>query len=282
MKSQLLPLKGFKVLSLANNLPGPTTAKRLGDLGAKVISLESPQGDMLQKFYPKWYDELRVNFTVHQVDLKSTEGQKQLTVELESADLLLTVHRPESLKRLGIEWSLLQTKYPKVCWVEITAYPSPNKHLPGHDLNFQAAAGLLAPPQMPTALLADFLGVEQAVQSALGLLWQREKTGQAHHQEIALAECAKHLALPLSYGAVLPDGKLGGALPGYNIYPAKTGWVALGAIEERFQKIIIEKLAIKEFSRIQLETVFKTRTAEVWEKWAVEVGVPLNAVKGWS
>ena len=167
------PLRGQRVISLAVNLPGPLTAARYTALGAAVTKVVPPSGDPLAWVSPAWHDALQVDQDVISLDLKSAEGQAKLAELLAGADALLTSTRPAALARLGLDWRTLSASYPRLCHVAILGYPAPDEDRAGHDLTYQASAGLLEPPSFPRIPLADYAGSERAVSALFALLWAR-------------------------------------------------------------------------------------------------------------
>ncbi len=138
--------QGFRVRhALAVNLPGPTAAARLAQLGATVVKVEPPAGDPLAHARPRWYEELHRGQTVLTLDLKADAGRAQLDHWLGPArsDLLLTAMRPAALQRLGLAWPALHARRPRLCHAAIVGHPAPQEDLPGHDLTYQAQAGLV-------------------------------------------------------------------------------------------------------------------------------------------
>ena len=71
---------------------------------------------------------------------------------------------------------------------------------------------------------------------------------------------------------------LGGAYPGYGLYRARDGWVALAALEPHFWDRLTRDLGLTEPDRARLEQVFLTRGAAEWEAWAIARGLPLSQV----
>ncbi|MBA2476207.1 MAG: CoA transferase, partial [Actinobacteria bacterium] len=188
------PLAGTRVVSLAVNTPGPVAAARLRELGAEVTKVEPPGGDPLERVSRPWYDELRAGQEVVRLDLKSDEGRAALDELLAPADVLLTSHRPSALSRLGLAWSDLHARFPRLVQVAIVGFAAPDQELPGHDLTYLASRGLLAPPELPRTLIADLGGAERAVAAVLGLLLARERGDGAGYAEVALAGAADFFA----------------------------------------------------------------------------------------
>jgi alpha-methylacyl-CoA racemase len=273
------PLDAVSVVSLAVNVPGPTTAARLLALGASVTKIEPPAGDPLATAHPAWYDELRAGQQVLKLDLKQEADRTRLEGLLETADLLLTSNRPGALARLGLAWAELHARFRRLCQVAIVGYPAPDQERPGHDLTYAAEHGLLVPPDLPRTLVADLGGAELATTAAVALLLARERDGEAGYAEVALADAASSFAAPLRHGATTPGGPLGGGSPGYGLYPARGGWLAVAALEPHFQQRLAEQLGLDELTHDALTTAFRARTAEDWEAWGREHDLPLCAVQ---
>jgi alpha-methylacyl-CoA racemase len=194
-------------------------------------------------------------------------------------DLLLTASRPAALERLGLSWPVLHANFPRLCQVAIVGHPPPDEDAPGHDLTYQARFGTLSPPGMPPVLVADLAGAEQAVSAALSLLFARERGQCAGYVQVALSEAARSFAGPLRWGLTAPGGVLGGGFPGYGLYRASEGHVALAALEGQFWKRLLRELGVEADDCQDLERIFRTRTAEQWEEWATEHDLPLAAVR---
>ena len=72
---------------------------------------------------------------------------------------------------------------------------------------------------------------------------------------------------------------LGGRFPGYNLYPARKGWVAVAALEPHFLTRLVEALDLTDGSKEALAEAFLSRPAADWELWAAERDIPLVAVR---
>jgi crotonobetainyl-CoA:carnitine CoA-transferase CaiB-like acyl-CoA transferase len=273
------PLHGFRVVSLAVNVPGPVAAARLHALGAAVVKVEPPGGDPLAAFSPVYYDVLREGQEVVRLDLKGGEGRDALATLLAGCDLLLTATRPGALARLGLDWPPLHARFPCLCQVAIVGHPSPDADAPGHDLTYLAPTGLLSPPDLPRTLAADLAGAERAVSAALALLLARERGGEAGFAEVALAAAAESLADPLRHGLTAADGPVGGGFAPYGLYPTQDGWIALAALEPRFQDRLATELDLAVLDRGALGRIFRGRTAREWEAWAATRDLPIVRVR---
>lgn len=272
-------LSGLHILSTAINIPGPVAAKTLRDMGATVVKVEPPAGDPLAAAAPAWYRELHDGVEIHAVDLKSDAGRSRLHTWLAPADLLITATRPASLERLGLSWHAVHARYPRLCHVAVVGYPAPRQDEAGHDLTYQADAGLITPPALPRTLIADLAGAQRVVSAALALLLARERTGVSGYQQIALADAARLFSEPLRHGLTTTTGWLGGGTPAYSVYPARDGWIALAALEPHFRDALAKALDVNIDDRQALGRVFAARSADEWQRWSIEHGLPIAAVR---
>ncbi|MGP6158348.1 MAG: CoA transferase [Vulcanimicrobiaceae bacterium] len=273
-------LHGVRVVTLAQNVPGPVAAARLRSLGAHVLKVEPPGGDPLALYSASWYAQLHRDCVVEQIDLKGAAGRELLEERLRDADVLLTSNRPSALVRLGLGWDDVHARHPRLILVGIVGYAPPDEDLAGHDLTYVAKLGLVQPPQMPLSLFADLAGAERAVASTLALLFARERAGRAGNAVVSLAEAAEGLGEPLRHGLTAPEGLLGGSLAGYRVYRARDGWVALAALEPHFWKRFCAESGAGEPDASALADLFLERSAADWEAWANERDLPLVAVGG--
>ena len=273
-------LDGLRIVTTAVNVPGPVAAAALRDLGAAISKVEPPGGDPLAAAAPAWYAALCNGVEVVRLDLKDGGGRRRLAERLATADLLITATRPASLQRLGLSWPDVHVAHPRLCYVAIVGYAAPRQDVAGHDLTYQTDAGLVTPPAMPRTLIADLAGAQRTVIAALDLLLARERRGEAGYIEVALSDAASLFAEPFRYGLTAPGGWLGGGWPAYNIYPAREGWVAVAALETHFRVGLARALGVNLDDRDALATKFSEQTADEWEHWALERGLPLAAVRG--
>jgi alpha-methylacyl-CoA racemase len=290
MTSAAKPLAPFAIVDITVNVPGPVAGARLRDLGARVTKIEPPAGDPLCRQAPGWYEDLCAGKRVETLDLKADDGRARMGELLDDADLLLTSSRPRSLDRLGLGWETLQSRYPRLCQVAIVGYPTPYTELPGHDLNYQASAGLLdlnrvrdRSPALPRSLIADLGGAERAVSAALGLLLAREWTGEAGYAEVSLAEAALAFAAPYHHGLTTHGGLLGGGYPPYNLYATADGWITLAALEPQFWARFVQAVERPDLADpsaagvpAAVEALFRTRTT-AWLDLARAHDLPLVA-----
>ncbi|HIF17437.1 MAG TPA: CoA transferase [Cycloclasticus sp.] len=272
-------LKGTQVVTLALNLPGPLAAKRFTDLGATVIKVEPPEGDPFNTYCTDWYVSVNDGQQVSFIDLKSADGLEQLSALLSTAQLLITAQRPAALERLDLGWDSLHAQHPQLNHLAIVGYPEPKENHAGHDVTYQASRGLLSPPHMPKTLVADLAGAERAAFEGLSMLMASQADGQGRRSLVALSDAADYMAQPYDYGLTNHGSLLSGVLPEYCLYQAKTGWVAIAALEPHFRKALTTQLELSSLSKDSVAEKMKGKTAEEWERWANQYDIPLVAVK---
>jgi alpha-methylacyl-CoA racemase len=272
-------LDGIRVVSTALNLPGPAACARLRDLGAAVAKIEPPSGDPFEQLSAGWYRRLHEGVEVRRLDLKSHAGRGAMARHLESADLLVTAQRASALERLGLGADHLAGTYPRLCHVAIIGHAPPDDERPGHDLTYLATHGLIVPPEMPRTLFADMAGAERTVSTALALVIARERSGKGVTQAVALADAAAALAQPLHEGLTRAGALLGGGYAGYNLYPARSGWVAVAALEPHFAERLAQRFALAEITIEALRERFAAQDADYWEAWARGHDLPIVAVR---
>jgi crotonobetainyl-CoA:carnitine CoA-transferase CaiB-like acyl-CoA transferase len=260
-----------RLVSLAQNVPGPVAVARLVQDGAAAFKVEPPQGDQLATLCPRWYQELHAGVRVARLDLKTEAGMAALKIELSQCDVLLTSQRPSALARLGLDAGALRSDCPHLRYLNIVG-DSANPEQPGHDLTYQAQEGLIG-SGMPLTLAADMLGAERARAVAIELMQQPPGTSRG----VGLADALRDLAAPLRYGLTTPGGPLGGGNPAYRLYAARTGTIAVAALEPHFRARLYRLLERPDGS--DLSDVFGSRTAAEWEAWAIAHDLPLVALR---
>lgn len=268
----------FRVVALVTNIPGPLAAGSLALDGARVVKIEPPHGDPLAAASPGWYAALTQHTEVLRLDLKTAHARERLETLLGEADVLITAMRASALQRLDLGWECLRERFARLCHVAIVGEAAPHDDRSGHDLTYQAQAGLLNPPQMPRSVFADLAAAERAVAATYRVLYEREHTGRAQRVDIAIAEAAAVLADALRYGLTTAEGPLGGAMAVYRLYRTADGWIALAALEPHFQARLREALRIQSLDATTLSARFAQQRCSYWNELAERCDLPLSVV----
>jgi crotonobetainyl-CoA:carnitine CoA-transferase CaiB-like acyl-CoA transferase len=290
----LQPLRNTRILSLALNVPGPAALLRCARLGADCTKLEQPApagrvtADPMEIYSLRGYTAMHEGVRVLYANLKTPEGQAALHAQLAGTDVLITSFRPSALTKLGLAWEALQARYPRLSLVRIVGSAGAHAEEPGHDLTYQADAGLLTGTEMPATLYADMGGSLMASEAVLQALLARAQDGQGVCIEVALADAAHWLALPRAWGMTAPDGDVGGAHAGYRIYPCADGRVAVAALEPHFAARLCEAAglpAVGEAATLRapamhaaLAAFLATQTRAQLEALALARDIPLHTL----
>ncbi len=286
-------LQSARILSIALNLPGPAALARCRDWGARCAKLEPPapegrqSADPMAIYCPQAYAELHAGIRILHADLKSPAGQEVLHQELSSTDVLITSFRPSALRRLGLDWPTLQARHPTLSLVRIVGAPGSAAEEPGHDLTYQAEAGLLPHgTALPPTLHADMAGALMAGEAVLRALLQRQATGEGSEHEVALSGAAQWLALPRTWGLTQASGDVGGAHAGYRVYACADGRVAVAALEPHFMARLCTALGLEARSdprakptHAALADFFRQRHRADLDAWAQAEDVPLHTLE---
>jgi glutaryl-CoA transferase len=199
------PLEGVLVLDLSRVLAGPFCTMLLGDLGARVLKVEHPDGgDVTRGWGPPYHANsgltayyLSVNRNKESIalDLGSVEGAQSIRILAGRADVLVENFAPGGLDKLGLSLAELRRENPRLVTASITGFgrEGPDALAPGFDLLAQAGAGLMAitgeakgePTKVGVAVSDLFAGCHAAV-GILAALHARERTGAASHVEVDL------------------------------------------------------------------------------------------------
>jgi crotonobetainyl-CoA:carnitine CoA-transferase CaiB-like acyl-CoA transferase len=219
------PLEGITVLDFSQLLAGPSTGLRLADLGAHVIKVEQPSGDICRTMYTSELvmDEDSSLFHVINRDkdgitlnLKSDEGQKRLAKLLKMADVMLINFRPGVAKKLHIDYDSISKINDQIVYGEISGYGNegPWKNKPGQDLLVQALSGMCMSTgersQLPTPVglsVADMLAGQHLVQGVIAGLIGRDKSGKGTLVQVSMLESIIDLQFE-GFSTFLNDGHI--------------------------------------------------------------------------
>jgi formyl-CoA transferase len=194
------PLDGTVVVDLTRALAGPHAAMMLGDLGARVIKVETPgTGDDTRNWGPPFVDDaegrrestyfLACNRNKESIalDLKSDEGRRLLSALIVRADVLLENFRPGVLDRLGFPTSVLMGLNPGLVVLSISGFghDGPEGGRAGYDQIAQGEAGLMSltgsgpdDPQRVGVPIGDVLSGMYGAFGVLAALVERARTGR--------------------------------------------------------------------------------------------------------
>jgi len=289
------PLRGVKVVELAGIGPGPHACTILADLGADVIRIDRPGGQLLGGGAQDLLTRGRPSVAL---DLKSPAAVETVLRLVAAADLFVEGMRPGVTERLGVGPAECLARNPRLVYGRMTGWgqEGPLAQSAGHDLTYIATTGLLhglgqdpARPHFPTNLLGDFGGGSTyLVIGLLAGLIEARSSGKGQVVDAAIVDGTSHLATMLSgmeaggmrreeRGANLLDG----GAPFYDLYETKDGrHVAVGALESKFFDTFVELIGVADRCPGQYEIeryaemrklfaeAIRTRTMAEWAELA--------------
>lgn len=198
------PLTGVRVLDLSRVLSGPSCGKALSDLGADVVKVEPPEGDLTRTAQPRigglpaYFAQQNCGKRCVSVDLRH-EAARMLVADLAAAcDVLLENFRPGVLDRMGLGYDAMRARNPRVIYCSITGYGqdgpmagrrayAPVMHAELGLMEFTARK-LHADPRPESVSHADLYAGLQATVGILAALVHRDRTGLGQHIDVSMAE----------------------------------------------------------------------------------------------
>ena len=249
-------LEGLLVLDMSQFLSGPFAALRLGDLGARVIKIERPDGgDLCRRLYLTDTEIGGDSTLFHAInrgklgfaaDFKNPADVATVKGLIAKADAVIQNFRPGVVERLGLDYASAKAINPGIVYASITGYgdEGPWAGLPGQDLLAQARSGVMwlngdrDQGPVPFGLaVADLLAGSAVVQGVLAALLRRGRTGEGAHIETSLIEALvdfqfEVLTTHLNDGGRTPirsqfrNAHAYLAAP-YGVYPTRDSWLAI-------------------------------------------------------
>jgi crotonobetainyl-CoA:carnitine CoA-transferase CaiB-like acyl-CoA transferase len=248
-----LPLGGIRVVALEQAVAAPLCTRHLADLGADVVKVERPEGDLARR-----YDSVVRGQSSHFVwlnrgkrsialDLSAPSDRAVLDALLENADVFVHNLGPGAIDRLGLGWEQVHARWPRLLSVAISGYGAtgPYRDRKAYDLLVQAESGVTSvtgSPDEPAKVgisIADISAGMYAVASILAALRLRDGDGQGRRIDVSMFDClAEWMAYPAyfeMYGGGAPPrtGMRHNTIAPYGPYRCADGLVTLAVQNER-------------------------------------------------
>ena len=298
------PLAGVRVLELGQIIAGTYGGQVLSDLGAEVIKIEAPEGDLGRNpsVAPyKGVSGLFLTFNRNKksvvIDLKNEAGLKVFYDLVRVCDVVVDNFRSGVLARLKVDYATLSAINPRIVQCSVTGFGASGeyKDYPALDIIVQAMSGHMAitgepgrPPVRVGIPLADLSGGIFACKGILAALFDRERSGKGRQVELSMYDSMLNL---LSYMATmwLTNGELPtppGSSHEYTVpwqaFEAKDGYVVIATRQEVFWRKLCDAMEAKHLAddprfatnalRCEhratlipmLEAIFCTRTVDEW------------------
>ena len=298
------PLAGVRILELGQIIAGTYGGQVLSDLGAEVIKIESPEGDLGRNPSVAPYrgvSGLFLTFNRNKksvvIDLKNEAGLEVFYDLVRVCDVVIDNFRSGVLERLKVDYARLSAINPRIVQCSVTGFGSSGeyKDYPALDIIVQAMSGHMAitgepgrPPVRVGMPLADLSGCIFACKGILAALFDRERSGKGRQVELSMYDSMLNL---LSYMATmwLTNGELPtppGSSHEYTVpwqaFEAKDGYVVIATRQEVFWRKLCDAMEAKHLAddprfatnalRCEhratlipmLEAIFRTRTVDEW------------------
>jgi len=249
-------LDGIRVLDLTRLLPGAYATLLLAELGADVVKIEDPRGGDGMRTLPaelppsrlRRFGEARSGGTTYfellnrnkrsvTLDLRSPDAAAVLDALAARSDVVVDSFRPSTARRLKVDPETMRARHPRLVCASINGFglSGPDAERAAHDINYQALAGLLRPPDLPGPLIGDVGAAMQAAIAILAALIVRQQTGVGSVVDVSIHGAA-------SRWSMFPTtADLASAC--YMLYETSDGeWLALGALEPKFWSGFCERI----------------------------------------
>lgn len=195
------PCSGITVVDFSRLVAGPYATMILADLGAEVIKVEDPGGDVMRMGQPN-RKGVAANFEINnrgkksiQIDLKSDEGKAYARKLIDQADMIVENFRPDVMKRLGFDYEELRKTNPGLIYVKITGFGSSGPYVarPAFDQVVQGISGYMpkqgageAPEPIRNSLADRVTGIWAAHAAVAALLYRDRNGGEGQMVETNL------------------------------------------------------------------------------------------------
>ena len=197
-------LEGLTVLDLSRVIAGPACTRTLADLGADVIKIEPPEGDLMRRGVPKingvalGYAQQNAGKRQLSVDLSKVAGRQLVQRLASNADILVENYRPGVAERLGLGYAAVAADNPGIVYCSITGYGQTGaaSGRRAYAPIIHAELGLLeqnarergTDPQPEAVSHADFAVASQAATAILAAVVHKLRTGEGQHVDVSMAE----------------------------------------------------------------------------------------------
>jgi crotonobetainyl-CoA:carnitine CoA-transferase CaiB-like acyl-CoA transferase len=223
------PLAGVRILDMTTVLMGPYATQTLAEMGAEVIKVEAPEGDLIRQIAPNRNPGMGALFLNANrgkrslcLDLKDPAGRAVLLQLAAQADVLIYNVRPQAMRRLGLDYETLAAANPRLVYAGLHGFgqDGPYADKPAYDDLIQGAAlfpfliaqaGDGVPRYVPVALADRVVGLA-AVGAVCAALVHRERTGEGQAVEVPMFETLVGLTLGDHLGGLSfdpPEGEGG-------------------------------------------------------------------------
>lgn len=266
----MLPLTGIKVVEFCQVLAGPFCGCLLADMGADVIKVEAPEGDILRAWpplvdgYSQYFASVNRNKRSVALDLKNPGQLAAARTLALSADVILENFRPGVMARFGLDHASLAREKPSLVYCSVSAYgqTGPRATEGGFDMTVQAMSGLMSVTGEPGGRpaksgipVADFTAGLYAAFSVVCDLLKARQHGTGDHLDVSMLGAMlgiAHLQTSELFGTGRDPAPLGSAHPmnaPYAAFRCRDGYFALAAGTNKLWEATCEGIARPDLAR---------------------------------
>jgi crotonobetainyl-CoA:carnitine CoA-transferase CaiB-like acyl-CoA transferase len=289
------PLDGILVLDLTRILAGPFCTMMLGDLGARVIKVEHPEGgDVTRGWGPPdepssglsaYYLSINRNKESIALDLATEDGAESVRVLARRADAVLENFPPGGLEKFGLSLEHMRKENPRLVTASITGYGrvGPEAAAPGFDLLAQAGTGIMAitgeaggGPAKVGVAVSDLLAGCYAAIGVAAALAGRERAGTGAHIEIDLFSSSLASLINVAQAALVTGreaerhGNAHAQIVPYRTFTAADGDFVIAAGTDRQFSRLAALLGHPEWAE---DPRYRTNTARLQNRAAIEAAI---------
>ena len=222
------PLDGVRVIDLTNTVLGPIGTQILGDAGADVIKVEPPAGDLVRYIGPRrthgmgaYFLNLNRNKRSVVLDLKHPPAREALSKLIATADVLVYNMRPAAAERLGIGYTTLAPRHPRLIHASASGFRvgSSRGDEPAYDDIIQGMSGMASlnglaagadGPRYVPMVMADKISGTVLASSVSMALYARERSGRGQALHVPMLDTVLAFMLPEHlWGATIGDTDAG-------------------------------------------------------------------------
>jgi formyl-CoA transferase len=312
------PLQGIRVLDLSRVLAGPYCTMVLGDLGADVIKVESPEGDETRGWGPPFAEGesayyLCVNRNKRSivVDFKTEQGRAALGQLVQKSDVLVENFRPGTLARFSLDFESATALNPALIYCSISGFgqTGPLRDRAGYDFMIQAMGGLMSftgepdgEPMKVGVAVADLFAGQNAAVAILAALQARTLTGRGQHLDISLFDSQLGMLANVASNYLISDklpkryGNAHANIVPYQSFQASDAWFILAVGNDRQFEKLCEVIGNSELAhdprfitnagRVEnrqalisiLKPILLTRSANDWLSAMESAGIPCGPI----
>jgi crotonobetainyl-CoA:carnitine CoA-transferase CaiB-like acyl-CoA transferase len=285
------PLEGVRVLDLTTVVMGPYATQILADLGADVVKVEPPEGDVMRYAWPFRHPGmghifLNANRNKRSVvlDLKKADAHQACLALARQADVLVYNIRPQAMARLKLSYEEVKEVNPNIIYVGCFGYSQrgPYAARAAYDDLIQGAAGIpwllhkqgAAEPRYAPIIVADRSVGQQVASAVSAALYYREKSGKGQRVDVPMFEHLLQIVLGEHLGGYTFDPQEGEAgyarmlAPDRRPYQTKDGYVCALIYNDKQWKAYFEVLGKPEMFRDEKYSSQESRSRHYAQAYA--------------